>query len=167
MYVYVHSQHHQIGSSITALGTAFGDALDVGLCFVAFHLLLALYVYHQPAWNAAAMVLLVAFEVRPSLTLPCHSYKPLQKLVSSCQDVGQCLGMQQSFPLFLMHALLRRIFQGALCVLHPLSLVSLQAASVLPLWRLSACTESFKPGSAITLLAAKRSHEVYHCAGGD
>ena len=74
VYMYVHSQHHQIGSSITALGTAFGDALDVGLCFVAFHLLLALYIHYQPAWNAAAMVLLITFEVRPSPGLPCHMY---------------------------------------------------------------------------------------------
>ncbi len=65
VYTYVHSQHHQIGSSVTALGTAFGDAIDVGLCFVAFHLLLALYIYCQPAWNAAAMVLLITFEVCP------------------------------------------------------------------------------------------------------
>ena len=63
VYVYVHSQHHQIGSAITALGTAFGDALDIGLCFVAFHLVLGVYLYFQPAWNIAAVVLLIIFEV--------------------------------------------------------------------------------------------------------
>ena len=63
VYTYVHSQHHQIGSAITALGTAFGDALDIGLCFVAFHLVLGLYLSYQPAWNIAAVVLLIIFEV--------------------------------------------------------------------------------------------------------
>ena len=66
VYTYVHSQHHQIGSAITALGTAFGDALDIGLCFVAFHLVLGVYLYFQPAWNIAAVVLLIIFEVRPA-----------------------------------------------------------------------------------------------------
>lgn len=42
-----------------------GFGLCFGLCFVAFHLLLALYIYCQPAWNAAAMVLLITFEVCP------------------------------------------------------------------------------------------------------
>ena len=65
VYMYVHSQHHQIGSAITALGTAFGDALDIGLCFVAFHLVLGVYLYFQPAWNIAAVVLLIIFEVPP------------------------------------------------------------------------------------------------------
>ena len=68
VYMYVHSQHHQIGSAITALGTAFGDALDIGLCFVAFHLVLGVYLYFQPAWNIAAVVLLIIFEVPPA---PC------------------------------------------------------------------------------------------------
>ena len=63
VYTYVHSQHHQIGSAITALGTAFGDAMDIGLCFVAFHLVLGVYLYYQPAWNIAAVVLLICFEV--------------------------------------------------------------------------------------------------------
>ena len=66
VYTYVHSQHHQIGSAITALGTAFGDALDIGLCFVAFHLVLGVYLYFQPAWNIAAVVLLIIFEVPPA-----------------------------------------------------------------------------------------------------
>ena len=66
----VHSQHHQIGSAITTLGTAFGDAADIGLCFVAFHLVLGAYLYTRPAWNVAAVVLLIIFEARwavPSL----------------------------------------------------------------------------------------------------
>ncbi len=63
VYTYVHSQHHQIGSAISALGTAFGDALDIGLCFVAFHLVLGLYLSYQPSWNIAAVVLLIIFEV--------------------------------------------------------------------------------------------------------
>lgn len=64
----VHSQHHQIGSAITTLGTAFGDAADIGLCFVAFHLVLGFYLWTRPAWNAAAVVLLVIFEVSCSST---------------------------------------------------------------------------------------------------
>lgn len=60
----VHARHHEIGSAITALGTAFGDAADIGLCFVAFHLVLGVYLYFQPRWNAAAVVLLIIFEVR-------------------------------------------------------------------------------------------------------
>lgn len=68
VYTYVHSQHHQIGSAISALGTAFGDALDIGLCFVAFHLVLGLYLSYQASWNLAAVVLLIIFEVR------LHSY---------------------------------------------------------------------------------------------
>ncbi len=60
----VHSQHHQIGSAITTLGTAFGDAADIGLCFVAFHLVLGAYLYTRPAWNVAAVVLLILFEAR-------------------------------------------------------------------------------------------------------
>ena len=61
----VHARHHEIGSAITALGTAFGDAADIGLCFVAFHLVLGAYLaFLQPRWNVAGMVLLIIFEVR-------------------------------------------------------------------------------------------------------
>ena len=59
----IHSRHHEIGSAITAFGTAFGDAADIGLCFVAFHLILGVYLYFQPSWNVAAVVLLIIFEV--------------------------------------------------------------------------------------------------------
>lgn len=74
VYTYVHSQHHQIGSAITPLGTAFGDALDIGLCFVAFHLVLGAYLYYQPAWNIAAVVLLIVFEVGVLLNTPWTAY---------------------------------------------------------------------------------------------
>ncbi len=63
MYKRIHSQHHEIGSAITALGTAFGDAADIGLCFVAFHLVLGIFLSYQERWNLAAVVLLVVFEV--------------------------------------------------------------------------------------------------------
>lgn len=66
MYKRIHSQHHEIGSAITALGTAFGDAADIGLCFVAFHLVLGIFLSYQERWNLAAVVLLVIFEVNPS-----------------------------------------------------------------------------------------------------
>ena len=71
----IHRVSERLGNSDVSadlIRQAFGDALDVGLCFVAFLLLLALYIHYQPAWNAAAMVLLLTFEVRPSLGLPCH-----------------------------------------------------------------------------------------------
>ena len=68
IYRIIHSQHHEIGSAITALGTAFGDAADIGLCFVAFHLALGLYIYCRPSWNLAAVVLLIMFEVHTALT---------------------------------------------------------------------------------------------------
>lgn len=67
VYTYVHSQHHQIGSAVTTLGRAFGDSMDVGLCFMAFHLALGLYLHLQPAWNIAAVALLIIAEVRQSL----------------------------------------------------------------------------------------------------
>ena len=72
LYMRVHSQHHEIGSAITALGTAFGDAADIGLCFVAFHLVLGYYLTLQQSWNLAAVVFLIIFEVRSShqRTLP-------------------------------------------------------------------------------------------------
>lgn len=76
VYTYVHSQHHQIGSAITALGTAFGDAMDIGLCFVAFHLVLGVYLYYQPAWNIAAVVLLIVFEVRSFYLQGCRTDAP-------------------------------------------------------------------------------------------
>ena len=78
----VHSQHHQIGSAITALGTALGDAADIGLCFVAFHLVLGAYLCDRArAWNVAAVVLLIIFEVRAG---PCPSCAP-----GVCDD-GAC-----------------------------------------------------------------------------
>lgn len=64
LYKKVHSQHHEIGSAITALGTSFGDAADIGLCFVAFHLVLGIFLSYQQRWNLAAIVLLIVFEVR-------------------------------------------------------------------------------------------------------
>ena len=53
----------KIGSNITAFGTAFGEAADIGLCFVAYHMVLVLYLFFQPRWNAAALVALILFEV--------------------------------------------------------------------------------------------------------
>jgi hypothetical protein len=68
LYRRVHSQHHEIGSAITALGTAFGDAVDIGLCFTAFHLALVFYLTLLNRWNLAAFLILISFEV--SMTLP-------------------------------------------------------------------------------------------------
>ena len=60
----VHQRHHQNGSNVTALGTAFGDAADIGLCFVAFHFVLGAALWLLPAWNLAGVVTLIAFEAR-------------------------------------------------------------------------------------------------------
>ena len=60
----VHQRHHQNGSNVTALGTAFGDAADIGLCFVAFHGLLVLAMWALPRWNIVHVVALIGFEVR-------------------------------------------------------------------------------------------------------
>ena len=59
----VHQRHHQNGSNVTALGTAFGDAADIGLCFVAFHGLLVLALWTLPRWNIVHVVALIGFEV--------------------------------------------------------------------------------------------------------
>ena len=60
----VHQRHHQNGSNVTALGTAFGDAADIGLCFVAFHGLLVVALWALPRWNSVHVVALIGFEVR-------------------------------------------------------------------------------------------------------
>lgn len=60
----VHQRHHQNGSNVTALGTAFGDAADIGLCFVAFHFVLGVALFLLPRWNLVGVVTLIAFEVR-------------------------------------------------------------------------------------------------------
>lgn len=63
----VHQRHHQNGSNVTALGTAFGDAADIGLCFVAFHGLLVLALWALPRWNIVHVVALIGFEVQVPL----------------------------------------------------------------------------------------------------
>ena len=67
----VHQRHHQNGSNVTALGTAFGDAADIGLCFVAFHGLLVLALWALPRWNIVHVVALIGFEVQGFLW-PCR-----------------------------------------------------------------------------------------------
>ena len=73
----VHQRHHQNGSNVTALGTAFGDAADIGLCFVAFHGLLVLALWALPRWNIVHVVTLIAFEVQ-GLLQPCN--EPVRNL---------------------------------------------------------------------------------------
>jgi len=100
VYTYVHSQHHQIGSAITPLGTAFGDALDIGLCFVAFHLVLGAYLYYQPAWNIAAVVLLIVFEVGVLLNKP-GLHTCLQLAVTSVHSAQQAEAFSAPYTLLL------------------------------------------------------------------
>ena len=63
LFKWAHQLHHTHGSDVTALGNAFGDAADIGLCFVAYHGLLVLYFWSQPQWNLAGLVLYIAVEV--------------------------------------------------------------------------------------------------------
>ena len=63
LFKWAHQLHHTHGSDVTALGNAFGDSADIGLCFVAYHGLLVLYFWSQPQWNLAALVLYIAVEV--------------------------------------------------------------------------------------------------------
>ena len=67
LYKHVHSMHHRLGASCSALGNAYADALDVGLCFVGFHAALFVYLYHQPTWNPAAVVALIVVEVMTNI----------------------------------------------------------------------------------------------------
>ncbi len=66
----VHQLHHQNGSNVTALGTAYGDAADIGLCFVAFHGALGVALWLMPSWNLVGVVVLIAFEVRGCVQPP-------------------------------------------------------------------------------------------------
>lgn len=73
LFKLVHQQHHRLGSNVTALGTAYGDAADVGMCFVMFHGLLGASLWLLPRWNLVGVVVLIAFEARPEpsrMTLP-------------------------------------------------------------------------------------------------
>ena len=103
VYTYVHSQHHQIGSAITPLGTAFGDAMDIGLCFVAYHLVLGAYLYYQPAWNIAAVVLLIVFEVGVLLNkLGLHTCLQLAGHIFALSTTGRGIWCTL-YPTLLMH----------------------------------------------------------------
>ena len=119
VYTYVHSQHHQIGSAISALGTAFGDALDIGLCFVAFHLVLGLYLSYQASWNLAAVVLLIIFEV--CFLLPCYerwssicspenSYRTLLALSRACSCKPSLLARISLLPILSSRQALKVFF---------------------------------------------------------
>ena len=67
LYKHIHSMHHRLGASCSALGNAYADAVDVGLCFVGFHAALYAYLYHQPTWNPLAVVALIVVEVMTNI----------------------------------------------------------------------------------------------------
>ena len=67
LYKHVHSLHHCLGASCSALGNAYADAIDIGLCFVGFHAALFVYLYCQPTWNPAAVVALIVVEVMTNI----------------------------------------------------------------------------------------------------
>ena len=67
LYKHVHSLHHCLGASCSALGNAYADAIDIGLCFVGFHAALFAYLYCQPTWNPIGVVALIIVEVMTNI----------------------------------------------------------------------------------------------------
>ena len=91
LYKHVHSMHHRLGASCSALGNAYADATDIGLCFVGFHAVLYTYLYHQKAWNPLAVVALIVVEVMTNivgepLSLDRMPSDQMCMLVSSCSN---------------------------------------------------------------------------------
>ena len=90
----MHQRHHQNGSNVTALGTAFGDAADIGLCFVAFHGLLVFALWALPRWNIVHVVALIGFEVQsflwPCRKPSCSPYPLATMLAASMLLLGMC-----------------------------------------------------------------------------
>lgn len=76
LYKHIHSMHHRLGASCSALGNAYADALDVGLCFVGFHAALYIYLFHQPTWNPLAVVALIVVEVMTNIVGHCGYQLP-------------------------------------------------------------------------------------------
>ena len=76
-YRHVHSRHHCLGASCSALGNAYADAVDIGLCFVGFHAALFLYLLCQPTWNAVAVVSLIVVEVMTNIVGERFCIQPL------------------------------------------------------------------------------------------
>ena len=76
LYRKIHQGHHQNTAGVTALGTSTGEAADVGLCFVAFHFLVFLYLYRQPSWNLPTVAVYTFFEEVVNITGHC-GYKVL------------------------------------------------------------------------------------------
>jgi len=68
VYLAVHARHHELGSNVTAYGTAFGEAADYGLCICLFHLLVYVYLRRSTTWNPVA---LAAFFFAEVLDFPC------------------------------------------------------------------------------------------------
>ncbi len=87
-----------------ALGTAFGDALDIGLCFVAFHLVLGLYLSYQASWNLAAVVLLDhVFEVGVLLNTPWTAYLSAACRLHLCTQHNRQRRVVHPTPYLMLH----------------------------------------------------------------
>ena len=83
VYMAVHARHHELGSNVTAYGTAFGEAADYGLCICLFHLLAYFSLRRSTTWNPVA---LAAFFFAEVLKFPCPSppdAQPCQWLTQS------------------------------------------------------------------------------------
>ena len=63
VYMAVHARHHELGSNVSAYGTAFGEAADYGLCICLFHLLVYVYLRRSTTWNPVALTAFFFAEV--------------------------------------------------------------------------------------------------------
>ena len=63
LYKHFHRLHHSNGSNISSLGTAYGDAVDIGMCFVAFHAVIYHVLNQMDSWSLPAVVALISVEV--------------------------------------------------------------------------------------------------------
>lgn len=77
LYQHFHRLHHSNGSNISSLGTAYGDAVDIGSCFVAFHALIYFALSQAGFWNLPAVVALISFEVATNVAGHCGYELPL------------------------------------------------------------------------------------------
>ena len=80
LYRKIHQGHHENAAGVTALGTSTGEAADVGCCFVAFHLLVFMYLYRQPTWNLPTVAVYTMIEEIVNITGHC-GYKVCPLLV--------------------------------------------------------------------------------------
>jgi hypothetical protein len=87
----VHARHHELRNNVTAYGTAFGEALDYGLCICLFHFLVYLYLRKSASWNPVALAAAFFAEVRSSPADQALAYaeKHTDKQISQCYLIKQ------------------------------------------------------------------------------